>query len=38
VLIRGAYGGYATFSRVSMGRIEDLIAFDTAFSAAHSAG
>ena len=38
VLIRGAYGGYATFSRVSMGRIEDLIAFDRAFSAAYSAG
>jgi histidinol-phosphate aminotransferase len=38
VMIRGAYDGYATFSRVSMGRIEDLIVFDKAFEAAYSAG
>lgn len=38
VMIRGAYDGYATFSRVSMGRVEDLIVFDKAFEAAYSAG
>ena len=38
VMIRGAYDGYPTFSRVSMGRIEDLIMFDKAFEAAYSAG
>jgi histidinol-phosphate aminotransferase len=38
VIIRGAYDGYATFSRVSMGRIEDLIVFDKAVEAAYSAG
>ena len=38
VMIRGAYDGYPTFSRVSMGRIEDLLVFDKTFEAAYSAG
>jgi histidinol-phosphate aminotransferase len=32
VKIRGTYEGYATFSRVSMGRIEELEVFDRIFS------
>ena len=32
VKIRGAYEGYDTFSRVSMGRLEDLEIFDRVFS------
>ena len=32
VRIRGAYEGYDTFSRVSMGRLEDLEIFDRVFS------
>ena len=32
VKIRGAYEGYSTFSRVSMGRIEELEVFDRIFS------
>ena len=38
VLIRGAYEGYGTYSRVSMGRIEDLVLFDRAFEATYLAG
>ncbi len=32
VIIRGAYDGYANYSRVSMGRIEELEVFDQVFS------
>lgn len=32
VIIRGAYDGYANYSRVSMGRIEELEVFDRVFS------
>ena len=32
VIIRGAYDGYANYSRVSMGRIEELKVFDRVFS------
>ncbi|MEK9934784.1 MAG: histidinol-phosphate aminotransferase family protein, partial [Luminiphilus sp.] len=32
VKIRGTYEGYDTFSRVSMGRIEELEVFDRIFS------
>ena len=32
VRIRGAYEGYDTFSRVSMGRLEELEIFDRVFS------
>ena len=32
VRIRGAYEGYDTFSRVSMGRLEELEIFDQVFS------
>jgi len=31
VMIRGAYQGYDTYSRVSMGRIEELKVFDQVF-------
>ena len=32
VIIRGIYEGFDTYSRVSMGRIDDLEAFDRVFS------
>ena len=32
VRIRGIYEGYSTFSRVSMGRLEELEVFDRIFS------
>ena len=37
VRIRGAYEGYGTFSRVSMGRLEELEIFDRVFSEVFSA-
>ena len=36
VKIRGIYKGYSTFSRVSMGRIEDLRIFDQIFGEIYS--
>ncbi len=38
VMIRGAYQGYDTYSRVSMGTIEDLVIFDKAFAAVWGSG
>jgi histidinol-phosphate aminotransferase len=38
VMIRGAYQGYDTYSRVSMGTIEDLVIFDKAFAAVWESG
>jgi len=38
VIIRGAYKGYANYSRVSMGRIEELEVFDTVFNRVFTAG
>jgi hypothetical protein len=32
VRIRGIYEGYDTYSRVSMGKLEDLEVFDSVFS------
>ena len=32
VMIRGAYDGYPHYSRVSMGRLEELEVFDSVFS------
>ncbi len=37
VMIRGAYQGYDTYSRVSMGRIEELKVFDQVFKAVFTA-
>ena len=38
VIIRGAYKGYANYSRVSMGRIEELEVFDSVFNRVFTAG
>ena len=38
VIIRGAYDGYANYSRVSMGRIEELEVFDSVFNRVFTAG
>ena len=38
VIIRGAYKGYANYSRVSMGRIEELEVFDSVFNRVFAAG
>jgi histidinol-phosphate aminotransferase len=38
VIIRGAYDGYANYSRVSMGRLEELEVFDSVFSRVFTAG
>ena len=38
VIIRGAYDGYENYSRVSMGRLEELEVFDSVFSRVFTAG
>jgi len=38
VIIRGAYEGYDSYSRVSMGRIEELAIFDRAFGEIYGSG
>jgi len=38
VIIRGAYKGYANYSRVSMGRIAELEVFDSVFNRVFTAG
>jgi histidinol-phosphate aminotransferase len=38
VMIRGVYKGYDTYSRVSMGRIEELAIFDKVFGEIYASG